>query len=93
MVFVEIGDPELRAGLARFLDASFGGSVYDHADGLELRLPVAGLAPRVKLVVVERLLRAWSAEADLDGEVDVVLTAQPSVPGEDLPARRSLRLP
>jgi hypothetical protein len=81
VVFVEIGDERLRASFAVFLDAKFGGSVFDRDTGLELDFRVPTMPPSVQLRLTERLLWAWHANHAPPMETEVTLTASPS---EDL---------
>jgi hypothetical protein len=93
VVFVEITQGDLRASLAAFLDAAFGGSVFDRDGGLELDFPVRELAPRVQVRIVERLLWAWSLEQQLEREIEVTLTAKPQADVEpETTIREALRL-
>jgi hypothetical protein len=78
MVFLEISDGTQRASLASFLDARFGGSLWDRDAGIEFDFRLPALSPEVELRLVERLLRAWRAQEQPQTEVDVTLTASPS---------------
>lgn len=78
MVFVEIGDEALCASFAAFLDARFGGSVFDRDGGLELDLRVPGMPARVQLRLAERLLWAWHLYQAPATTTEVTLTASAS---------------
>ena len=83
MVFVEIGDQTLRASLAAFLDARFGGSVFDRENGLELDFHVATMPAATQLRAAERLLWAWHIGLNSSRETEVTLTASPAATDPD----------
>ena len=95
MVFVEISDDTERESLAAFLDAAFGGSVFDRESGLELDLHAPGTPPQTELRVAEDLVRAWRASECRRGETEVTLVASAGLPSAGVRhrlARRRLRL-
>jgi hypothetical protein len=77
MVCVEIEDETLRASLAAFLDASFGGSVFDREGAVKLDFRPA-ISPEVEVRIVERLLWAWHTQERLPTGVDALVTASSS---------------
>jgi hypothetical protein len=78
VVFVEINDATLRTSFAMFVDARFGGSVFDRESGLELDFPVPEMPHAVQLRVAERLLWAWNVGENVGVEIEVTLTASGS---------------
>jgi hypothetical protein len=97
VVFVEINDATLRTSFAAFVDARFGGSVFDRDSGLELAFPVPDMPHAVQLRLAERLLWAWNVGENVGEnvgvEIEVTLTASGShdLHGNEL-QRESLRL-
>ena len=78
MVSIEIADETLRASLAAFLDANFGGSSFDRDGALDLDFRSPGLSAEYELRLTERLLHAWHAREHPTPEIDLLLTASSS---------------
>jgi hypothetical protein len=78
MVCVEIEYETLRASLAAFLDASFGGSVFDREGAVKLDFRVPAISPEVEVRIVERLLWTWHTQERLRTGVDAPVTASSS---------------
>ena len=78
MILVEIVNDELRASLARFLDAHFPGDLFDREAGLALDFRAPAMSPGIEVKLVERLLQAWHTQDEPSREVELLLTASPS---------------
>jgi hypothetical protein len=94
MVYVEIEDQTLRASLAAFFDARFGGSVFDREDAIKLDFRAPAMSPEVELRIVERLLWAWHTQEQLPTGTEALLTASPSgaFASDEQPVSIQLRL-
>jgi hypothetical protein len=93
VVFVEINEETLRTSLAIFLDAKFGGSVFERDGGLELDFRIPTMPAAVQLRLAERLLWAWQLGQTLPAGTEVTLTASAvQEVDSDEPDHASLRL-